>query len=221
MVNVYPLYDSFGTSAAEIRPDGLHIVDFDEFGIKREGCLDWVTRHVGCVLDVFNQYIANGGDPHTATKLYIKPMKELLEHKIDQAKRDLEEKQKEVAKRNREEERALSEYKRKEDEWHRAAKPLYNARWSVNFLEGEHRVAGGLVKEAARVVLEERRSEMEDWEWVLNPQSDELNRAKAARDQARAISSDAEIVEGKAKERLESMSKNVILLEGIEEEYKR
>ena len=34
---MYPLYDSFGSSAAEILPDETRIVDFDEFGIKREG----------------------------------------------------------------------------------------------------------------------------------------------------------------------------------------
>jgi hypothetical protein len=36
---VYPVYDTFGTSAAEIWPGGPHIVDFDEFGIKRKGSM--------------------------------------------------------------------------------------------------------------------------------------------------------------------------------------
>ena len=64
---MYTLYDSFGTSAAEIRPDGLHIVDFDEFGIKREGCLDWVTSWLDKIWDEFLELFGDGYDPDTDT----------------------------------------------------------------------------------------------------------------------------------------------------------
>ena len=64
---VYPLYDSFGTSVAEIWPDETHMVDFDEFGIKREGSLDLLTLFLRSVWDYLAELYENGYDPFTDT----------------------------------------------------------------------------------------------------------------------------------------------------------
>ena len=70
---IYPVYDPFGTSAVEIWPESprvsetVHVVDFDEFGVKIKGSLEPMTKYYGHVWAADPEYFSNDYHPQTAS----------------------------------------------------------------------------------------------------------------------------------------------------------
>ena len=96
---MYPLYDSFGSSAAEILPDETRIVDFDEFGIKREGCMDEITQFLNAIYDTFVKVFTNGYDPSTGTYTVSPYIRQAFVNLMSQVIKNEEAKEKECDKK--------------------------------------------------------------------------------------------------------------------------
>ncbi len=67
----YPIYDHSGNSVVEIWPEGgwhtpFHLVDYDEFGIKRKGSSEILTQLASSMFDPFTQMFGiSGFDSYT------------------------------------------------------------------------------------------------------------------------------------------------------------
>ena len=149
----------------------------------------------------------------------VNPLKELLEHKVDQAKRDLEEKQKEEAMRDSEFEGASAMLQALGNVWDRTRESTLleiELSWIEKIEQGFEGYPSSLrerLLEGYTSLLRESQREVERLTGVLKPLKDEIDRAEAAFDQAsdNLERAHSEIVD--AQERLESVSANLMYLE--------